>query len=73
MKLIVKQPELAKKLDAIDLDIADNEQYNLIIIKTPYGLKKIKTNLELDEWKKANNFKNGKKGNTKPKPRKKNK
>jgi len=72
MKLIVKQHELAEKLDAIDLNIADNEQFNLIIIKTPYGLKKIKTNLSFDEWKKTNKIKNEKKSNSKSKPRKKN-
>ena len=72
MKLIVKQHELTEKLDAIDLNIADNEQFNLIIIKTPYGLKKIKTNLSFDEWKKANKIRNEKKSNSKSKPRKKN-
>jgi hypothetical protein len=72
MKLIVKQHELAEKLDAIDVNIADNEQFNLIIIKTPYGLKKIKTNLSFDEWKKTNKIKNEKKSNSKSKPRKKN-
>lgn len=72
MKLIVKQHELAEKLDAIDLNIADNEQFNLIIIKTPYGLKKIKTNLSFDEWKKTNKIRNEKKSNSKSKPRKKN-
>lgn len=72
MKLIVKQHELAEKLDAIDVNIADNEQFNLIIIKTPYGLKKIKTNLSFDEWKKTNKIRNEKKSNSKSKPRKKN-
>jgi len=73
MKLIVNQTELANKLNSIDVKVNQAEQFNLIIVKTPFGIKRIKTTLSFDEWKKYNNIKNEKKNHIKSKPRKKNK
>lgn len=73
MKLIVNHNELANKLNSIDVKVNHTEQFNLIIVKTPFGIKRIKTTLSLDEWKKTNNIKNEKKNHIKSKSRKKNK
>lgn len=73
MKLIVNHKELANKLNSIDVRVNNTEQFNLIIVKTPFGIKRIKTNLSFKEWKKTNNIKNEKKNHIKSKSRKKNK
>jgi hypothetical protein len=73
MKLIVNHNELANKLSSIDIKVNQTEQFNLIIVKTPFGIKRIKTTLSFDEWKKSNNIKNEKTNHIKSKSRKKNK
>lgn len=73
MKLIVNHKELANKLNSIDVEANHSEQFNLIIVKTPFGIKRIKTTLSFEEWKKTNNIKNEKKNHIKSKSRKKNK
>lgn len=73
MKLIVNHNELANKLNSIDVKVNHTEQFNLIIVKTPFGTKHIKTNLSFEEWKKTNNIKNEKANNIKTESRKKNK
>jgi hypothetical protein len=56
MKLIVNHNELANKLNSIDVKVNQAEQFNLIIVKTPFGIKRIKTTLSLDEWKKNQQY-----------------
>ena len=46
-----------KLINSVILDVKSIDQYNLIIVNTPEGQKKIKTNLTLKEFEKKYNLK----------------